>query len=99
MFEVTTVTKKLRRVAEMSASVLKESVMLNRPEAMALTFANYVFPELWGKTADEIAGHGAIGPLLEYVRGVEDAAGCEVRWVTVGPGPEHVIDVRTVQYE
>ena len=48
LFEFTTVTKKLRRVAEWDWGVAQRSIMLNRPSYIALTFANYRWPKLWG---------------------------------------------------
>ena len=48
LFEFTTVTKKLRRVAEWDWGVAQRSLMLNRPTYIALTFANYRWPTLWG---------------------------------------------------
>lgn len=46
--ERTTVTNKIRRIARWDWYQARESVMLNRPHHIALTFINYVFPKLWG---------------------------------------------------
>lgn len=50
LFEFTTVTKKLRRVGRMDLESLQYSMMLNRPDWVALTFVNYEFPDMWGIT-------------------------------------------------
>ena len=54
LFEFTTVTKKLRRVAEWNWSIADKSLMLNRPTHIALTFMNYMWPYMWGATAKAI---------------------------------------------
>lgn len=47
LFERTTVTNKLRRIAEWHRPTAAYSVMLNRPTSIALTFMNYVEPQTW----------------------------------------------------
>lgn len=86
LFEFTTVTKKLRRVARLDADMLRYSVMLNRPKWIALTFLNYVFPGLWGKPElmSEMIGDYNRAP-MQYIDDVETACGVRVGAVTVGP--------------
>lgn len=48
--ERTTVTHKVRRIAEWDNSMFNRSVTLNEPTALALTFCDYVDPSLYGKT-------------------------------------------------
>lgn len=45
LFEITTVTKKLRRIADVDFVQLHKAVELNRPTFVVLTFMNYLFPE------------------------------------------------------
>lgn len=46
--EKTTVTKKVRRIAEWDFSLFDQSCVLNAPTEIALTFADYVDPSLYG---------------------------------------------------
>ena len=45
-FEITTVTKKLRRIAKPDWDLLRKSVQLNRPDFIVLNFLNYEFPNV-----------------------------------------------------
>lgn len=51
-FELTTVTRKLRRIAHLNVGKLAEAAMLVRPHRVAVTFLNYIFPEYWGDNGD-----------------------------------------------
>jgi adenylosuccinate synthase len=54
-FEVTTVTKKLRRIAELNLVELNYSNMLNNPNSLVVNFLNYKFPTCAGcKTYEEL---------------------------------------------
>jgi adenylosuccinate synthase len=44
--EITTVTKKKRRIAEIELSALQRAVYVTRPTGIALTFFDYWFPEI-----------------------------------------------------
>ena len=44
--EITTVTKKKRRIAEIDYGILTRAVLTTRPTAIALTFFDYWFPEI-----------------------------------------------------
>lgn len=50
--EKTTVTKKVRRIAEWDSELFEQSCLLNAPTEIALTFADYVDPTLY-KCLDE----------------------------------------------
>lgn len=101
LFEMTTVTKKLRRVAEMDISMLKEAVAINRPAWIAITFLDYVFPRLANMTAGDVDGSAVQGdvkfePLrwvkqgaATYINGISSALGVPVKWVSTGPKPEN----------
>lgn len=53
--EKTTVTKKVRRIAEWDQDLFENSVLLNAPTQIALMFADYLDNELYGETdADEL---------------------------------------------
>lgn len=50
LFEMTTVTKKLRRIANIDARMTETAFRQVRPSWTAITFMNYVIPEYWGET-------------------------------------------------
>lgn len=52
LFEMTTVTKKLRRVAQIGREETDIAVRQVRPTSLAITFMNYMFPEVWGASAE-----------------------------------------------
>lgn len=52
--EKTTVTKKVRRVAEWDDNLFEQSCILNAPTEIALTFADYIDPDIAGCTEDDI---------------------------------------------
>lgn len=51
VFEMTTVTKKLRRIARLSTYDLRTAVSQVRPHQLVFTFMNYLYPHLWHSTA------------------------------------------------
>jgi adenylosuccinate synthase len=91
LFEFTTVTKKLRRVARLNVEDLKYSVMLNRPNYMCLTFLNYQFPELWGmKNGLPHTGNSGFEASL-YMGHLSNEIGCPILACTTGPETCHYI--------
>lgn len=88
--EKTTVTKKVRRVAEWDDNLFEQSCILNRPTEIALTFADYVDPALAGTTSAE-----DVWDSVELMKFFEDhalsAMGTMVKYV--GTGPDTVVDL------
>lgn len=82
--ERTTVTKKIRRVAEFSVETARRAIMLNRPTEIALTFCDYVWPELSGRggavSTDTISPE--VGAWLERM---ELALGTPISMLGTGP--------------
>jgi len=85
--ERTTVTHKVRRIAEWSDTLFAKSCVLNAPTEIALTFCDYVDPDLYGRTDDTdirmsksltvfLERHGLIGKVRYF-----------------GTGPETVVEV------
>jgi adenylosuccinate synthase len=92
LFEFTTVTKKLRRVARLDIPLLRYSVMINRPDTLCLTFVNYEFPELWG--AKEFPPYPrATDPVWDYLLHLGNSLGHDVNLVTTGPEAAHFHDI------
>ena len=78
LFELTTVTKKLRRIAEFDTIQFNETCRQVRPRHVAVTFANYLWPKHWFDTTG-VPNGSPIGPadLISY-----------------GPESKHVVDRR-----
>jgi adenylosuccinate synthase len=89
LFEFTTVTKKLRRIAAWDTEMMQDMVRQIRPDWVCLTFLNYEFPELWGATEASQISRKA----LEFVRRREYEMGVEIKWVSTGPEGKHLIDL------
>lgn len=90
LFEFTTVTKKLRRIARMDIPGLQRSLMIDRPAWIALTFLNYEFPELWGEEKFVLGGNKGV---VEYLQDLEEQLGYTVGAVTTGPESQHFHDL------
>lgn len=85
--EKTTVTKKVRRIADWDQDLYEQAVLLNAPTSIALTFADYIDPEIMdcsdiGKVKNSVAlsafiDRTGIGELLQFI----------------GTGPDSVADV------
>jgi len=86
LFEVTTVTKKLRRIAEMSEPQLKESFLIDRPQYVVITFLEYMFPTLFGVgTWDEIKSSPEYDDIAKFIEEFEDKYGVKVGYVNTEP--------------
>lgn len=94
LFEFTTVTKKLRRVAELDIPTLKHASLLNRPHRVAITFMNYVFPHWWYEAPVMFKGAIADSALDGYVRDISLACGAPVTLLGFGPESHHHVAYR-----
>lgn len=72
--EMTTVTKKLRRIAELSLIDIEYASALNTPDYIIINFLNYEFPNLEGKTDKDITV-GEMEELREYIEKIEEVSG------------------------
>lgn len=88
--EMTTVTKKVRRVFEMNWDRLRYVAKLNRPTMIALNFAQYID---WGaykcKSYEELPKS-----VLEFIAKVEEETGVPVKLIGTGPNNDDIIDIR-----
>lgn len=82
--EMTTVTKKPRRIADFDKKQFERALEWNCPDNIVLTFLNYWAPHLWGK---------ATPPSCSYYEAIEEF-GVPVTHVTTGPLPQHMIPTR-----
>lgn len=88
-FEKTTVTKKLRRIANFDTESVLEAIRMNRPTRIAYTFLNYDYPELWHETSALSIGIQAKSRL----DALTEELGVPIQYVSTGPLNEHVVDL------
>ncbi len=88
--ELTTVTKRVRRVFTFSWFALREAVRINGATKIAVNFANYLDWSCYGQKSNELAGeYNSELPykVRSFINRVQDAVGIPV--TLVGTGPEH----------
>lgn len=79
--EKTTVTKKIRRIAEWDDDLFRTSCVLNYPTEVALTFADYVDPYIFNaKDEDRLL---ASAPLKDFI--VKHLSGVPIAYIGTGP--------------
>jgi adenylosuccinate synthase len=88
LFEMTTVTKKLRRIAALDYNDLKRAARQIRPDRVVVTFMNYLYPERWCTSGLPTEEERA------FLVGIEDACGAPVTMINRGPRPEHFVGAR-----
>jgi adenylosuccinate synthase len=92
LFELTTVTKKLRRVSEFNLGVLEDAICWNRPSSIVLTFLNYWFPETRGTRSKlEWARAEEINDRIKYLSSLPMLHGTPITHVTTGPETECMV--------
>lgn len=84
--ELTTVTKRLRRVFTFSEQQLKEAVTINGATKLALNFANYIDWSCYGKNDY----YDLSVKITDFIRRIEDIAQIPVTIVGTGPQNDHV---------
>lgn len=88
--EMTTVTKKMRRVFEMNWDRLKYVAILNRPTQIALNFAQYID---WA--AYKVRTYNDLPDTVkEFMVRVEQVTGAPVTMVGTGPNNDDIVDLR-----
>lgn len=86
--EKTTVTKKVRRIAEWDDDLFHQSCILNEPTEFALTFADYIDPKLYEvENKEEVLKSE---PLKKFLR--EHGLDCE-KLKLIGTGPSTMVEV------
>lgn len=79
--EKTTVTKKVRRIAEWDGDLFKTSCVLNAPTEIALTFADYIDPYIFN--AKEEGRLLASAPLMNFID--KHLYGAPITYIGTGP--------------
>lgn len=88
--ERTTVTKKIRRVAEFDLAIVQKAILVNRPTQIALQFLNYLYPGDEGKATWEELSDKA----KKYIDDLEVTLGVPIALIGTGQGNEAMIDRR-----
>lgn len=87
--ERTTVTKKIRRVATWSMKQVLEAIYLNGATEIAVTFADYIDPEIAGKSGSHYRWDGPTWKLLDTIK---KETTVPIRML--GTGPQSVINLK-----
>ena len=87
--ERTTVTNRVRRVAEWSWDIAFRTVYETRPTHLAISFLDYLFPE----TANAQSFVGLSVQSIQWLVQVQKILGVAVSYVSTGPGQEHTFSV------
>lgn len=90
LVERTTVTNKVRRVAEFDIEIVKRAIKANRPTGIALMFLDYLFPEDAGKDDWDSLSKEA----QAYVLDLEGKLGVPVTLLGTGAEHEALVDRR-----
>ena len=90
VFEVTTITKKIRRVATWDWDLMKYSCAINRPAYVAITFMNHLMPELWHVKDKDLTTANRLSLKIK-AKALMGGLKYPVRYVTLGPEEEHVV--------
>lgn len=85
--EKTTVTHKVRRIAEWDDDLFKQSCILNAPTSVALTFCDYIDPDLYRENSLNTILKSS--KLMNFVR--NHVNGVQVKYF--GTGPDAVVKV------
>lgn len=88
--ELTSTTKRLRRVSHMDWTMVRRAALLNGPTDVALTFLDYLSPENAGVTRFEYLQPGT----QAFIRNVEKVTNAPVSFVSTGFNYNSIIDMR-----
>jgi len=86
--ETTTVTGKVRRVAEFDIDAVKTAILVNRPTQIALQFLNYLFPQDEDKNSWKALSREA----KVYIENLEDDLKVPITLIGTGRLNEAMID-------
>jgi adenylosuccinate synthase len=87
--EVTTVTKRTRRIAKWDAERNRQTVLETRPTEIAVTFLDYLWPDL----AEVKAPHFLHNECLTWLRTQQRYLGVPITYVSTGPGQENAFRI------
>lgn len=87
--EVTTVTKRVRRIARWDVDRNRQTVQETRPTEAAVTFLDYLWPELAEVRSPRLLHQDC----LDWLRAQQDALGVPITYVSTGPGQENAFRI------
>ncbi len=90
LYEVATVTGRVRRAAPFNFKLARRAVMLNSATQIALTKLDVLFPEVKGATKPDALTREA----RDFIERIEEEVGIPVTLISTGPGSLHMIDLR-----
>lgn len=90
--ELTTVTKRLRRVFTFSMTQLKQAVQVNGVTHIALNFANYIDWSCFGMGGGIEEYNKLPASIKTFVSNIETATGVPVTLIGTGPEDSHIIN-------
>lgn len=92
--EMTTVTKRVRRIFEFSDEDFEHAIIVNRPDSYYLTFADYLAPGVYGATRwDELSPEG-FRAVDAFVKRLHERFRVNVDWIGTGEQEHHFIKAR-----
>lgn len=91
--EMTTVTKKTRRVFEMNWDRLRYVAKINRPTYIALNFAQYIDWDAYGYVGEF---NGLPDKVKKFVATVERVTGVRVGFIGTGERNDQIVDARSI---
>ena len=87
--ERTTVTKKIRRIADWDQKDVDRTISETNPHQVALTFLDYVFPEVANTERwEDLPIH-----VIEWLDKKQKKIGVPIRWVSTGFGQQYTFQV------
>jgi len=90
LYEIATVTGRVRRAAPFNFNYAKRAIMLNSPTQIALTKIDALFKEDYGKNSYEDLSRDA----RKFIENIEDQLGLPVTLIGTGPDTHHIVDRR-----
>jgi adenylosuccinate synthase len=90
--ERTTVTNRVRRIFEFDDSDFTHALRVNKPTGLFMTFADYLSPGIYGKTAMRDVLPDALQKIVDFKGRVERLdSSAPVLWIGTGEQAEHYI--------
>lgn len=86
--EKTTVTKKVRRIAEWDDELFQQSCILNAPTELALTFADYIDPHIYGATNVDVVLNSK--SLCDFIK----SHNLSKKLKYISTGPDSIVEVK-----
>lgn len=90
VYEIATVTGRVRRAAPFNFNYARRAIMLNSPTQIAVTKVDVLFKEDYGKTEYDKLSKDA----KKFVEKIEDELGLPITLIGTGPDTYHLIDRR-----